>query len=175
MLKVVERFDRYLGGFERALLVLLTAILTAILCSQVILRYFFNSPLFWAEEVSVQLLLMTSFIGVSYLIYLGKLVRVDFLLLMLPVGFRVNVMLRVLDLIALVTLGILCAVATEWILRPEIRGDVSPTTQIPKWYNYAIMVFSFYCMVFHQFVKVLIPETLDDHSLTPAETEEESA
>jgi TRAP-type C4-dicarboxylate transport system permease small subunit len=164
MLKFLETLDHAIGRGERWLMVALTAGLTLILCTQVILRYFFNSPLFWAEEVAVQVLIIISFVGVSYLTYSGKLVRVDFLLTMLKPQ-RSLVLLRVLDIIGLITLGIMCYFATEWIQRPEIRGDVSPTTQIPRWYNYSILVFSFYCMTWHQAVKVLIPENIDMHQL----------
>lgn len=156
MLTQLDSFDSVVGRSERWLMIALTAALTLILCVQVILRYFFNSPLFWAEEVSVQILIIISFLGASYLIHTGKAVRVDFLLNILPAP-AAGVLMRVLDLVGLVVLVLLCYFATEWIQRPEIRGDISPTTGIPRWYNYSVLVFSFYCMAFHQLVKLLVP------------------
>lgn len=168
MQNLFEKLDRALGGTERYLMIVLTAALTAILCAQVVLRYFFNSPLFWAEEVAVQLLIIITFVGVSYLTFMGKLVRVDFLLLAFSGTKRVWLG-RVLDVVSLITLMLLCYVATDWITRPEVRGDVSATTQIPRWYNYSVLVFSFYCMTYHQFVKVLVPEVLEDHQPSASE------
>ncbi|WP_221796161.1 TRAP transporter small permease [Oceanobacter mangrovi] len=167
---LVNLLDRGLGWTERSLMILLTAAMTLILCAQVILRYFFNAPLFWAEEVSVQLLIMISFMGVSYLVHTGKLVRVDILLLALKPAARIW-LLRLLDLVGLICFGILAWYATDWILRPEVKGEVSPTTGIPLWYNYSVLVASIYCMTIHQCVKVLIPETQDDHQPHPAETQ----
>ncbi|HPE59835.1 MAG: TRAP transporter small permease subunit [Thiothrix sp.] len=154
MYEVLRKVDRAVAKFEYLLLTFLVAALTIILSAQVVLRYFFNSPLFWAEEISVQALIAASFIGVSYLLYDSKLVRVDALLGL----FRqpgLDRLLTVLNLVSLVTLLVLCYVSTVWILRPEIRADISPTTQLPRWYNYAILVLSFYGMAWHQLVKFI--------------------
>ncbi|MCB1622060.1 MAG: TRAP transporter small permease [Thiothrix sp.] len=154
MYEILHKADRVLAKFEYLLLTVLVAALTVILSAQVVLRYFFSSPLFWAEEISVQALIAASFIGVSYLLYAGKLVRVDALLTL----FRqphLDRLLSVLHLVSLLTLLVLCYVSTVWILRPEIRADISPTTQLPRWYNYAILVASFYGMAWHQFVKLV--------------------
>ena len=156
MFMLLRTLDGWLGKAESGFLALLTGILTLILTAQVILRYFFNSPLFWAEEVAVQILISATFIGISYLIHTGRLVRVDFLLMMLGKGARAGLE-RALDLIGLITLLALCWFATEWIMRPEVRADLSPTTQLPRWYNYAVLVVAFYTMSFHMLVRVLVP------------------
>lgn len=156
MFTLLRTLDGWLGKAESSFLALLTGILTLILTAQVILRYFFNSPLFWAEEVAVQILISATFIGVSYLIHTGRLVRVDFLLMMLGKGARAGLE-RALDLVGLITLLALCWFATEWIMRPEVRADLSPTTQLPRWYNYAVLVVAFYTMAFHMLVRVIVP------------------
>lgn len=156
MFTLLRTLDSWLGKAESGFLALLTGILTLILTAQVILRYFFNSPLFWAEEVAVQILISATFIGISYLIHTGRLVRVDFLLMMLGKGARAGLE-RALDLIGLITLLALYWFATEWIMRPEVRADLSPTTQLPRWYNYAVLVVAFYTMSFHMLVRVLVP------------------
>jgi C4-dicarboxylate transporter, DctQ subunit len=158
MLNLLQSIDALVGRAERLAMIFLTSLLTLILCAQVILRYFFNSPLFWAEEVSVQILIMISFMGVSYLTWSGQLVRVDLLLSMLKPASAKMLML-LLNAMGLVSLLALTYYATEWISRPEIRTDVSPTTQLPRWYNYAVLVFSFYCMTLHQAVKLILPSS----------------
>lgn len=165
MLTLLRKLDSGLGMIEYLLLALLTGILTLILTTQVILRYFFNSPLFWAEEVSVQILISATFIGASYLIHTGRLVRVDFLVLMSKGTLR-RWGERTLDLIGLMTLLALCYFATDWIMRPEVRVDVSPTTQLPRWYNYAVLVAAFYTMAFHMLIRVLRDETKGHESYT---------
>jgi len=151
---LITTIDRLIGQIEYALLIGLTASLTLILSAQVVLRYFFSSPLFWAEEVAVQILISATFIGVSYLLFTNQLVRVDLLLAGLR-GAAALWMDRLLNLVVLATLLVFCYYATDWILRPEIKADVSPTTGLPRWYNYGVLVAAFYCMSWHQLVRLL--------------------
>lgn len=153
---LITTLDRLVGKIEYTLLIGLTASLTMILAAQVVLRYFFNSPLFWAEEVAVQILISATFIGVSYMLHTNQLVRVDLLLVALRGAAAVWVA-RLLNLVVLATLLVLCYYATDWILRPEIKADVSPTTGLPRWYNYGVLVGAFYCMCWHQLIQLLCP------------------
>lgn len=167
---LLDTLDHKIARTEAFLLVLMMIVLTLILVSQVVLRYFFNAPLFWAEEVCVQLLISATFLGISYLIYQGDMIKVDFLLELLPeqASRFIELLLR---LVGLATLSLFCVVATQWILQPEIQLDVSPTTGIPNWYNYLLVVISFYLMSWHLLVKTLTmkPHTHSDASLSLSE------
>ncbi|SEG59570.1 TRAP transporter small permease [Marinobacterium lutimaris] len=155
MIKLIERLDRGVARVEFTLLIALIAALTLILSAQVLLRYLFSSPLFWAEEVSVQILISATFIGVSYLTFADSLVRVDFLIDQLPRGIQ-NALIFLLRLVGFGVLVIFCYYATDWILRPEIKTDISPTTGLPRWYNYSILVGAFYCMTWHMLAKLIL-------------------
>lgn len=155
MTKLIERLDSWLARVELTVLIGLVTALTLILTAQVILRYVFNSPLFWAEDVSVQILIAVTFIGTSYLAFDDSLVRVDFLLEQLPHRAR-DALVFLLRLIGFVVLAIFCYYATDWIMRPEIKADISPTTGLPRWYNYAVLVGAFYCLTWHVLVKLLV-------------------
>lgn len=157
MLTLIQQCDRMIARIEHALLIAAFSAITLILCAQVILRYFFNNPLFWAEEVSVQLLITATFIGLSYLTYLDQLVRVDLVLSLLNTSLRTQAK-RCLSLLSLLTMLWVCVYATEWLLKPENFFDTSPTTGILKWYNYLTMVIGFYLMAFHMTIKVLLAE-----------------
>ncbi len=167
MSRSLRRLDGEIARVESWLLILMMFALTLILVCQVILRYFFNAPLFWAEEVSVQLLISATFLGISYLIYQGDMIKVDFLLELIPeeMTSKVEFLLR---MVGMATLSVFCWVATEWILQPEIKLDVSPTTGIPNWYNYLFVVVSFYLMSWHLLVKIITrkPHIHSDASLS---------
>ncbi len=163
MLKIFSVLDNYLGIFEKWLLILFTLTLTLIMSSQVLLRYFFSEPLFWAEEVSLQILIALSFVGVSYLAHVGQLVRVDIVLSLIK--GKNNVFLsRGLHIVALFISLTLSYVGTQWLSRPEVGTDISATTSIPLWYNYALLVFSFYSLSFHLFYKAVAPIVLETES-----------
>lgn len=154
MLTLIHRCDRMLARIEYTMLILAFAALTLLLSAQVVMRYFFSSPIFWVEEVSVQILIAATFLGISYLTYLDKLVRVD--LLLANVTYSVRRILKLLiALLSLLTMLFIAFYATEWILRPENQLDTSSTTGILKWYNYLTMVICFYFMAIHLMVKAL--------------------
>lgn len=52
-------------------------VMSAMLTYEVVLRYFFNSPTIWVQEVSVYVFMWTMLAGASYTLMLGKHVRID--------------------------------------------------------------------------------------------------
>jgi len=170
VLRIFSILDKTLASVERWLLIGLTLILTCIMCAQVLFRYFLNQPIFWAEEVALQILIIIAFVGVSYLAYLGNLVRVDVVLQLINKPSHV-LLSRFLHLISLTIALLLSYVGTYWVLRPEVGTDISATTQIPLWYNYVILVCSFYCLSFHQLIKVIQPESSQQQNADQLEDE----
>lgn len=156
MCAVLNRIDRAVGRCEYALLVFLMAALTLILVAQVVCRYFFGSPIFWAEDVAVQILTLATCIGVSYLIYRNDMIKVDFLLVMMPPA-AVALMQRAVYLAGFIVLAVMACYAAEWVMRPENRFVVSPTTGLLKWYNYLGIAASFFLMAWHTLVKLFAP------------------
>ncbi|MCG3726157.1 TRAP transporter small permease [Vibrio cincinnatiensis] len=154
MLTFIHRCDRMLARLEYSLLIFAFVALTLILSAQVIMRYFFSSPIFWVEEVAVQILISATFLGVSYLTYLDKLVRVDMILANINRSARRR-LTWVITLTSLLTVLLIAFHATEWVFRPENQFDTSPTTGILKWYNYLTIVIGFYLMAIHLMVKML--------------------
>ena len=45
--------------------------------------------------------------------------------------------------------------AWDWISRPEVRIELSATTQLPRWYTYAVLPVGLSCMAAHQAAAVL--------------------
>lgn len=156
MLTLLNRLDRLAARFEYGAMVFLMAALTLILVAQVLLRYFFASPIFWAEDVAVQILAVSTCLGISYLIYRNDMIKVDFLLAWLPEK-AVRPLNRVILAVGLSAMLLVCFHAAEWLLRPENRLNTSPTTGLPRWYNHLAMVACFHLAAFHLFVKLLSP------------------
>jgi len=150
----VQRADAALAAVEQALVVLLTGGIVAIMMTQVVLRYVFNAPLFWAEEISVQLLVYVTAFGLALLTRQGSLVSIDFLPRALGPRAR-NALLAALGLLMLALLVFVAALAWDWVTRPEVRMELSPTTQLPRWYSYAVLPAGLACMACHQAAAVL--------------------
>lgn len=143
----IAKLEAFIISFFMALLVLIMVV-------QVALRYFFNSPLFWAEEISLQLLVLITFFGVSFLTYKKNLLLVDLLQHYLSVSMKrlVNILLVVVNLVIFVFLAYLFI---NWSTDPMVQADVSGTTGLPRWYNYAVATAAVCFMAYHQFCHLL--------------------
>ncbi len=146
---IVQRADAALAALEQVVVVLLTGGITAIMMVQVVLRYFFSAPLFWAEEISVQLLVFASVFGLSLLTRRGDLVAIDFVPRALPPKAR-HALLAALGAVMLATIAFVGALAWVCVSRPDVRIELSPTTQLPRWYNYAVLPVGLAAMACHQ-------------------------
>lgn len=151
---LIQAIDRWLASAERLLAIALTATLTCIMMTQVVLRYFFNAPLFWAEEISVQILVFITLFGISILVHKGELVTIDFLPRALnPRGRHWLAVLHGVVFLAL--LGFVAKLGVEWVMRADVQLEIGATTQLPRWYNYAALPGALLAMSFHQFAAVL--------------------
>ncbi|HXH02298.1 MAG TPA: TRAP transporter small permease [Candidatus Competibacteraceae bacterium] len=151
---LIQTLDRWLAGAERGLVIALTITMTGIMVTQVVLRYFFNAPLFWAEEISVQLLVFITLFGLSLLTRAGALVTIDFLPQALSPRGR-HVLAIGLGIGFLILLGFITKLGWEWIIRPDVQAELGATTQLPRWYNYSLLPAALLAMSFHQFTALL--------------------
>ena len=148
MITFVAKADDLLAALERVFLTLFCGALVLILMTQVVMRYGLSRPLFWAEEISVQLLVFMTLIGLSLLLKSRHMIAIDIVSRLLPNKIKrgVSIFLQSLGLVIILFYGY---EGTLWILRPEVRLELSPTTQLPIWINYAMFPITFYCMAFH--------------------------
>ncbi|WP_296993500.1 TRAP transporter small permease [Thalassospira sp. UBA1131] len=64
------------------------AVILALTLAQVVLRYFFDSPLLWSEELSRLLVVWMTFIGAAVVCWQGRHLSVDVFVVLLPKGAR---------------------------------------------------------------------------------------
>ncbi|MBS3995879.1 MAG: TRAP transporter small permease [Hydrogenophaga sp.] len=150
----VQTLDRWLVQLERGAVIALTAGIAGIMMTQVVMRYFFSAPIFWAEEISVQLLVFVTLFGLSLLVQSGRLVSIDFVPAALPPRGRTAVLV-LLGGVMLALLLFLAQLGWEWVNRPEVRMELGATTQLPRWFNYSALPLAMACMAFHQFAAIL--------------------
>ena len=150
----IQQLDRGLARVERWLLIATAAAMTIIMMTQVVMRYFFSAPIFWAEEISVQLLVLMTLFGLSLLVQSGELVSIDFLPKALSEAPR-HALMAALGVVFLVMLVFIAWLGADWVMRADVRLEMSPTTQLPRWYNYATLPVAMVLMAYHQFAAIL--------------------
>lgn len=76
--------NKLLDPLESVAMVLFMTIATLLTTTQVVLRYVFGAPLFWAEEVVIYSIICMSFVGASMGVRYGVHISVDILHAVLP-------------------------------------------------------------------------------------------
>ena len=148
MIVFIRKVDDFLALVEKGVISLLSGALILILMSQVVLRYIFSRPLFWAEEISVQLLVFITLIGLSLLLKTHRMIAIDMIIGALPRKMKGGLSFA-LQLLSLAVIVFFAYHGTLWILRPEAHLEMSPTTGFPIWINYAMFPLTFYGMAIH--------------------------
>jgi len=154
LVQTINALDARIARAEALLAIALTAALAAIMMAQVVLRYCFSAPLFWAEEISVQLLVLVTLLGLSLLVRTRQLVAIDVLAALLPPLPR-----RVLGaLLAALMLALLASIAWlgwQWVGRADVRLELGATTRVPRWWSYSAFPLAFSLMAWHQLAELL--------------------
>ncbi|MGL4364834.1 MAG: TRAP transporter small permease [Bacteroidales bacterium] len=101
--------------------------MTIVIVLQVILRYFLNSPLSWAEELTVYLMLWMSYLCLPYLIYSNKNVSMSLLSNRFN-GTKIEYVLEIIYLLFIIFTGF---VWYPFAIKGVQNGLLIELTQLP--------------------------------------------
>lgn len=85
MSKILHVMDKILSFFEEWVLFISTIMALLALFFNVILRYGFNYTLAWSEELVREVIILTTFIGLSAAIKARSMIKIDALVQLVPV------------------------------------------------------------------------------------------
>jgi len=108
--------------------------------ANVIMRYFFNTPIHWAEEVVTSLFVWTVFIGSAYAYRKHSHLGVDILVNILPDKVR-RVVKAVMSVIELFVLMMLTWISAEYVYHlifsrsGKLKIVMTDLLRIPKWWT----------------------------------------
>ena len=126
----------------------LDAIITAVTLSicvvlvnaNVIMRYFFNSPIRWAEEVVTSLFVWTVFIGSAYAYRKHSHLGVDILVNLMPPKMKA-VVKSVMSVVELLVLSMLTWISSESVYHliynraGKLKIVMTDMLRVPKWWT----------------------------------------
>lgn len=144
----LTRASRGLAQLEQYLCSLLIIAFSALLIVNVIARYGFNSPLFFAEELAVYILVWMAFLAVSVAIHHDQHVRLTMLVGILPTRLQ-RLCYWLTELLCLAVLATLLWYAIGWIRSPSAAFDIAITLDWPKWHFYLIVPLFCATGIFH--------------------------
>ncbi len=123
----MKTFEKYFLAFNRWALILMLAVMSVIIFTNVVLRYTTSQSIEWAEEVARHMMIWLTFIGCGPVLRYGGHIAIDNLQDALP--RRVSQVLRVL--IALLITGF--CVFSIWFgldYMDRTQYQITPATQI---------------------------------------------
>jgi TRAP-type C4-dicarboxylate transport system permease small subunit len=135
---------------EKIIVIILLPILLLSLFADVLFRYAFNSPLLWAQEISLFTFIFASFIGASMSVKVREAVAVTILVDRLNDSLR-NILIVIGLFISLLFTVALFYLSIKWISNPNILLQKSVTTQIPMILPYSSIPIGLFFMAIHFF------------------------
>jgi|GEM_PF-7057568 TRAP-type C4-dicarboxylate transport system, small permease component len=153
-MKILKGLDWLLAKLELTIAVLAMTGVAVILIAQVIFRYGLQSPLFFAEELALVLMIVATFAGFSLMVAEGRLITIDLF------GGRVSPTTHAriawaMRVVVFVLGTLLAAFSIRALSVPWVWVERSATLGLPRALLYTIVTAELCCLVFHQLVQIL--------------------
>ena len=140
-----QKINKYIGavvnGVEVSILVFCVASLGILLIANVFARTFFQS-IYFAEEVSMFLVMLTTFTGVSYGVRKARHIRMGAFLDAMPPKME-KIFIIIISLISAIVMAIMTWASYEYLANAMSKGHMTPALRAPKWTFYVIIPIGF--------------------------------
>jgi C4-dicarboxylate transporter, DctQ subunit len=159
----LRRFNRAVGkvvnGVEVSILVFCVAAMAILLIANVFARTFFQS-IYFAEEVSKFLVMLTTFTGVSYGVRKARHIRMGAFLDAMPPKME-KTFIIVISLISAVVMAIMAWASWEYLINAMAKGHMTPALRVPKWTFYVIIPIGFGLSAI-QYIRTIIKNLIEE-------------
>ena len=139
--KINKHIGAVVNGVEVSILVFCVASLGILLIANVFARTFFQS-IYFAEEVSMFLVMLTTFTGVSYGVRKARHIRMGAFLDAMPPKME-KIFIIVISLISAIVMAIMTWASYEYLANAMSKGHMTPALRVPKWTFYVIIPIGF--------------------------------
>lgn len=156
MAQVLSRASQRLAWGEMLACKVLIVLFTVVLVVNVTLRYGFNSPLYYAEELAVYILIWMAFLAISVSLHENTQIRLTLLTDALPARAGRAVVL-VMDGLAAVMLAVVLVHAVTWIQSASVEFELAITLGIGKKPFFAIIPLFCATGLFHLVARLIQP------------------
>lgn len=142
------RASHRLARVEQWLCSLLIVVFGLLLIANVFARYVLNSPLYFANELAIYILIWMAFLAISIAVHYDQHVRLTMLVGLLPARAQ-RVCYWLTELVCLVMLAVIGGYAVAWLRSPSVGYDIAITLDWPKWHFYLIVPIFCATSIFH--------------------------
>ncbi len=157
--KINHSIGLVVNAFEVSVMVFCVAALAILLIANVFARTFAQS-IYFAEEVSVFLVLLMTFTGVSYGVRKARHIRMGAFLDAMPPKME-KAFIIFISLTSAVVLAIMTWASWKYLINAYDRGHMSHALRIPKWTFYSIIPVGFGLAAI-QYIRTIIKNLTED-------------
>jgi C4-dicarboxylate transporter, DctQ subunit len=150
----MTRLSNVISKIEEYLMAVLMLCIALIVILSVFFRYFLNSPLSWAGEVSIFLLIWISFIGGSWGLKHGSQASVTLLLDKISEKTK-HMILIIQHIFMILFLLIVLYFSYKWISLPSVAFQKSSSILLPMWIPYSAVPVGLTFATIHLFANLL--------------------
>jgi C4-dicarboxylate transporter, DctQ subunit len=139
--RINKNIGAVINGVEVSILVFCVAALGILLIANVFARTFFQS-IYFAEEVSKFLVMLTTFTGVSYGVRKARHIRMGAFLDAMPPKVE-KVFLIFISALSAFVMAIMTWFSYKYLANAMDMGHMTPALRVPKWTFYVIIPIGF--------------------------------
>jgi TRAP-type C4-dicarboxylate transport system permease small subunit len=158
----LRQLNRVIGkavnGIEVSILVFCVAALAILLIVNVFARTFFQS-IYFAEEVSMFLVMLTTFVGVSYGVRKARHIRMGAFLDAMPPQME-KVFIIVISFVSAFVMAIMTWFSYKYLMNAMDMGHMTPALRVPKWTFYVIIPIGF-GLACIQYIRTIIKNLIE--------------
>ena len=137
ILHIYRRLIRYLGLIEISIAVSFLAAVITLIFTQVVVRYIFNEPQAWIEELCTYLFIWIVFLGAAVAMKLDRHIRVSSFEGV--IGLKTKLFLRILSLVVTLVALTLVVIHAQKFVTVEMRStSIALPINIPRAFFFSI-------------------------------------
>lgn len=171
---IVKKINSVLGkavnAIEVSVLVFCVAALAVLLIANVFARTFFQS-IYFAEEVSMFLVILMTFTGLSYGVRRARHIRMGAFLDIMPPKME-KVFIVIISLISAIVMAVMVWASWQYLQNAMSMGHMTPALRLPRWIFYIIIPFGFFLACI-QYLRTVVKNFIEpDPWLSPDQKSE---
>ena len=161
LVKTIRKLDRLIKCLECFFLGGSVLLMMIVLGGNFISRNLFNISWNASEEIGLMLLIVLTFVGVSYCTRLGRHVRMSIVVDLAPHKIK-KILIITTCLVTSVLMFYLAWLGWGWVLKTYNNYRVSPVLRMPMYFVYCAVPFGFF-LAGVQYALIAVKNTLDPH------------
>lgn len=159
MSKALTIFDRLVHAISLAAALIAAAILLfvfVIVQYEVVMRYVFNAPTYWTNEISTYAIAWVGFLGAGYILRIGQQLEIDIVTIRIGSGAR-RWLGTTTDLLAAVFCGLIAKLSYDFVEVSKLMlASSASELDVPLWIPYLTLPIGFAILTLELLVRIAV-------------------